>query len=95
MRQKPFTIPRPHPADREYRRSCGPAGRGSSPPSPSRRPARDRAGVTLSEVSDMADAPPRAPHAPDEPRGLVCPTCGVVVPPGAQVIPVPQQAPAQ
>lgn len=52
-------------------------------------------GVTLSEVSDMADAPTPASPArptpapalrfqapPDDPRGLVCPTCGVVVPPG-------------
>ncbi len=52
-------------------------------------------GVTLSEVSDMADAPtpgsparpsvaraPRLPTLPEDPRGLVCPTCGTVVPPG-------------
>lgn len=52
-------------------------------------------GVPLSEVSDMADAPTPASPArpssapaarlqapPEDPRGLVCPTCGVVVPPG-------------
>lgn len=54
-----------------------------------------RPGVTLSEVSDMADAPNPAPPArsrtgaapawfapAEDPRGLVCPTCGTVVPPG-------------
>jgi hypothetical protein len=58
--------------------------------------ARAGHGVTLSEVSDMADAPTPAPQArpragtatswwltpADDPRGLVCPTCGVVVPAG-------------
>lgn len=52
-------------------------------------------GVPLSEVSDMADAPTPAPPArpstargphlqapPEDPRGLVCPTCGGVVSPG-------------
>lgn len=52
-------------------------------------------GVPLLEVSDMADAPtpasparpssasaPRLQTPPEDPRGLVCPTCGVVVSPG-------------